>query len=179
VSVVLVGSDAPSVAVGSSGASDGVVASESREPHWISDSYLMPSEVSHLLTHLRSVRGALMVLVGLQGVGKSSALLAIATSLRQTKVPGPTSSACYDTILFKWRRASDLYKSLMDYDHDASLEFRSKYGAEMTSLSSSRRTLSYRHSGAHKQQPDGTLPQHIQRKKQGHASPQENRFGLH
>ncbi len=31
------------------------LASKSREPHWISDSYLMPSEVSHLLTHLRSV----------------------------------------------------------------------------------------------------------------------------
>ena len=82
-------------------------------------------------------------LVGFQGVGKSSALLALATSLRQSRVPGLASSACYDTILFKWRRASDLYKSLMDYDHDASLEFRSKYGAKMRSLSSSKRTLSY------------------------------------
>ncbi len=58
-------------------------------------------------------------------------------------MPGPASSVCYDTILFKWRRASDLYKSLMEYDHDASLEFRSKYGASMRSLSSSKRTLSY------------------------------------
>jgi hypothetical protein len=31
----------------------------------------------------------------------------------------------------------------MDYDHDASLEFRSKYGAEMRSLSPSHRTVSY------------------------------------
>ena len=31
----------------------------------------------------------------------------------------------------------------MDYDHDASLEFRSKYGAKVRSLSSSKRTLFY------------------------------------
>ncbi len=119
------------------------LASESREPHWISDAYLMPSEVSHLLTHLRSVRGALVGLVGYQGVGKSSALLALATSLRRTKVPDQTSPEWSDTMLFKWRRGMDLYKTLMDYDHEAALEFRSKYGAKMRSLSSIKRTLSY------------------------------------
>jgi len=82
-------------------------------------------------------------LVGFQGVGKSSALLALATSLQQTKIPDLTSSERYDTILFKWRRASDLYKSLMDFDHDASLEFRSKYGPKMKSMSPSHGTAPY------------------------------------
>jgi len=47
----------------------------------------------------------------------------------------------------------------MDYDHDASLEFRSKYGAKMRSLSSSKRTLSYggAESGSHLQRAQALL----------------------
>jgi len=101
----------------------------------------------------------LVGLVGYQGVGKSSALLALATSLRQTTVPDPTSSEWPETMLFKWRRGSDLYKSLMDYDHDASLEFRSKYGAKMRSLPSIKRTLSYGRAepGSHLQRTQAVL----------------------
>ena len=58
--------------------------------------------------------------MGLQGVGKSSALLALEATekirLEQT-----------DVVLFKWQREKDLYESLLEENHEASREFLQEY----------------------------------------------------
>jgi len=112
-----------------------LLASESRDRNWIRDAYVMPAEVDHLSAQLRFLHGALIGLVGIQGVGKSSALLALSTGSPEPKTTEPQSS---QTILFKWRRTSDLFRSLMQYDHEASVEFRSEYERKLEGLSIDR-----------------------------------------
>ena len=112
-----------------------LLASESRDPSWIWDAYVMPADVDHLSTQLQSLHGALIGLVGFQGVGKSSALLALSTGSREPKT---AESQSLQTILFKWRRSSDLFRSLMEYDHEASVEFRSEYERKLEGVSIDR-----------------------------------------
>jgi len=95
----------------------------------------MPAEVDHLSNQLQSLHGALIGLVGFQGVGKSSALLALSAGLRERKTE---ESQGLQTISFKWRRSSDLFRSLMEYDHEASVEFRSEYEHKLKGLSIDR-----------------------------------------
>jgi len=78
-------------------------------------------------------------LVGLQGVGKSSALLAVfiakillegeAWRKQHNSKPGPGHE--YETILFKWRRQNELFRSLLDGTHEASLDFHREYAARL------------------------------------------------
>jgi len=112
-----------------------LLASESRDPRWIWDAYVVPADVDHLSTQLQSLHGALIGLVGFQGVGKSSALLALSTGSREPKT---AESQSLQTILFKWRRTSDLFRSLMEYDHEASVEFRSEYERKLEGVSIDR-----------------------------------------
>ncbi|MCJ7456703.1 hypothetical protein MUP07_08180, partial [Candidatus Bathyarchaeota archaeon] len=112
-----------------------LLASESRDPSWIWDAYVMPADVDHLSTQLQSLHGALIGLVGFQGVGKSSALLALSTGSREPKT---AESQSLQTILFKWRRSSDLFRSLMEYNHEASVEFRSEYERKLEGVSIDR-----------------------------------------
>ena len=112
-----------------------LLASESRDPRWIWDAYITPAEVDHLSNQLQSLHGALIGLVGFQGVGKSSALLALSTGSREPKTAEPQSM---QTILFKWRRSSDLFRSLMEYDNEASVEFRSEYERKLEGVSIDR-----------------------------------------
>jgi hypothetical protein len=95
----------------------------------------VPPEVDRLSNQLQSLHGALIGLVGFQGVGKSSALLALSTGSREPKM---AESQSLQTILFKWRRSSDLFRSLMEYDHEASVEFRSEYERKLQGLSIDR-----------------------------------------
>lgn len=95
----------------------------------------MPAEIENLLAQLQFLRGALIGLVGFQGVGKSSALLALSAALREQKT---AESQGLDTVLFKWRRTSDLFRSLLEYDYEASLEFRNEYERKLGGLSITR-----------------------------------------
>lgn len=52
-------------------------AAESRVPGWIARSYVWPEELSRIWDHLEDMRGGTIGIIGLQGVGKSSALQAI------------------------------------------------------------------------------------------------------
>lgn len=112
-----------------------LLASESRDRNWVQDAYVMPAEVDRLSTQLQSLHGALIGLVGFQGVGKSSALLALSAGLREQKTEESQSS---QAILFKWHRRSDLFRSLMEYEHEASVEFRAEYERELEGLSIDR-----------------------------------------
>jgi len=112
-----------------------LLASESRDPGWIWDAYVMPAEVGHLSTQLQSLHGALIGLVGFQGVGKSSALLALNAGLQEHKT---AESQGLPTMLFKWRRSSDLFRSLLEYNHEASVDFRSEYEHKLDGLSIDR-----------------------------------------
>jgi dephospho-CoA kinase len=72
------------------------------------------------MEQLRCTEGCIIGVVGLQGIGKSSALLALEETerirLEQT-----------DVVLFKWQREKDLYESLLEENHEASQEFLQKY----------------------------------------------------
>jgi hypothetical protein len=58
--------------------------------------------------------------VGLQGVGKSSALLAL-------EAPEKMRLERRDVVLFKWQREKDLHESLLEENHEASQEFLQEY----------------------------------------------------
>jgi len=100
------------------------LASESRRIDWIANWYVWPDAVSRVLRQLEIMQGGIIGLVGLQGVGKSSALLAILTaklierkeeqrkSSKQAETD-PKAEGDSDTILFKWRRQSELFTSLL------------------------------------------------------------------
>jgi len=81
------------------------------------------------------MRGGVIGLIGLQGVGKSSALIAIETALsvkKRLKVKGdtgelPKSGYDYRVLRFKWRRQQQLFASFLNGTHPLSLAFRLKY----------------------------------------------------
>ena len=62
-------------------------------------------------------------------------MLALSAGLREWKREKSQDS---QTILFKWRRSSDLFRSLMEYDHEVSVEFRSEYERKLKGLSIER-----------------------------------------
>ena len=81
--------------------------------------------------------GAIFGLVGLQGVGKSSALLVIHAcnifseneAWRKKYKSDPNPQYEYEMIRFKWRRESELFPSLFNGTHEASESFLRKYRA--------------------------------------------------
>jgi len=117
------------------------LSSESRRVNWISYGYVWPDAVSRVLRQLEIMQGGIIGLVGLQGVGKSSALLAILTAKlieRKKEQRKPSKQAETDhkaeddsgIIMFKWRRQSELFTSLLDGTHEIAHPFRIEY-AEM------------------------------------------------
>ena len=62
-----------------------LLAGEARGSGWITDFYVWPDEVRNLAHQLDSIRGGLIGLVGTQGIGKSSALMALYRELRDTR----------------------------------------------------------------------------------------------
>jgi len=93
----------------------GQLASESRSPNWVAGWYVWPEAVLRVQHQLETMKAGIIGLVGLQGVGKSSALRALHNSTKS------------ESILFKWRRHRELYRSLLDGSHEASEDFLREY----------------------------------------------------
>ncbi len=93
----------------------GQLASESRNPDWVTGWYVWPQAVVRVQHQLETMKAGIISLVGLQGVGKSSALRALHNNMKP------------ESILFKWRRHHELYRSLLDGSHEASEDFLREY----------------------------------------------------
>jgi hypothetical protein len=90
--------------------------------------------------------GGIVALVGVQGVGKSSALLAIEAGrvviqnveYRKVHKSGEAPDLARDVVRFKWRRESELLPSLLNKTHEASAAFHEEYlGALLTQVKGS------------------------------------------
>jgi len=98
------------------------LASESRSPDWIDRWYVPPIGVLDAARKLETMDGGILALIGQQGVGKSSALLALS---RTAGVPAAWPDP--HTIFFKWKREPSLYASLLRGTHALSTLFRVHY----------------------------------------------------
>jgi len=104
--------------------------SEGRELGWVVRWYVPPKAVSQVSRELKDVRGSVIGLLGVQGVGKSSALLyLLMTMVIQEKEEQEKTSKRkeadsprheYGTIFFKWRRQNELFRSLVIGTHEDS-----------------------------------------------------------
>jgi len=121
-------------------------AAENRTPGWIGHYYVWPDELRGIWDQLGDTRGGIIGIVGLQGVGKSSALQAIYRSRIEQEdaqraldpdAKGPVPVYAYDVLLFKWRRRPELFSSLLNGSHEASKSFLSRYLPELWEHSSS------------------------------------------
>jgi len=119
--------------------------SESHGEYWTTQWYVWPDTVRRLAHELVFMRGGVIVLVGLQGVGKSSALKAIYTDLTLKNVAaqreaseGKKAASSYQPIhnilLFKWRRQTELFESLLLGTHEVSHEFLRRYRTGLLGL---------------------------------------------
>jgi hypothetical protein len=94
-----------------------------------------PNAVREIIRELEGINGGIIGLVGLQGVGKSSALLAIESGrminqleeYRRAHKSGEPPDFGRDVIRFKWRRQSELLPSLLNGTHEVSKAFRFVY----------------------------------------------------
>jgi hypothetical protein len=121
------------------------LASESRKLDWVLHWYVLPDSVREIIHKLETMNGGIFGLVGLQGVGKSGALQAIYRSRieqvdrRRAEDPdakGPVPHQAYRIVLFKWRRESELFRSLLNGSHEASESFLSEYLPKLLERSS-------------------------------------------
>jgi hypothetical protein len=85
---------------------------------------MWPKSLIGIRELLKGMRGGLVGIIGLQGVGKSTALMV----LDATEGAGGEDR---QVILLKWRRQKELYKSLLDRSHEASEEFLQDYGKKV------------------------------------------------
>src|SRR5208337_3498316 len=102
-----------------------LLAGESRGSAWARDFYICPEEVSKLARQIDHMRGGLIGLVGRQGVGKSSALIALADRL-----PG-TMHLPKEKVLFKWRSPPQLYDVFFDLGNPSHKEFLALYSRKL------------------------------------------------
>ena len=99
---------------------------ESRGEGWVRGSYVVPETVVRIARELDIVRAdALICLIGSQGVGKSSALMA----LHQGVVPGLPRE--HDSILLKWRSGEELYASILENTRKTSQVYFYKYSVKL------------------------------------------------
>jgi hypothetical protein len=99
------------------------LASESRKLDWVFYWYVWPDTVREVIHKLETTNGGIIGLVGLQGVGKSGALQAIYRSrieqvdrqrAEDPDAKRPVPHQTYRILLFKWRRESELFRSLLN-----------------------------------------------------------------
>jgi len=115
----------------------------------------MPEEVSNLCRKLASERGGLHALIGFQGVGKTSAMSAIAQELRKSQPPETTQkpNSSGRIFLFKWRRLSELIPSLLTHDDYLAARMKKRYSAKLYGALKSRepdRSLIYKSNSSFK-----------------------------
>jgi ABC-type branched-subunit amino acid transport system ATPase component len=106
---------------------------------------MLPDAVREIIHKLETMKGGIFGLVGLQGVGKSGALQAIYRSrieqvdrqrAEDPDAKRPVPHQAYRVMLFKWRRESELFRSLLNGSHEAHESFLSEYLPELLERSS-------------------------------------------
>jgi len=95
------------------------LAGEARDRDWLRYSYVPPEVLRDVHQELTSSTRGLIGLIGQQGVGKSSALMAL-----QKGIP---YSFLGQRVLFKWRRKDELFKALLTFTHEATDVFLQLY----------------------------------------------------
>jgi hypothetical protein len=118
------------------------LASESRKLDWVFYWYVWPDAVREVTRKLETMNGGIIGLVGLQGVGKSSALLAILSGrmllqhkeYRKAHKSGDPPDLGQDVIRFKWRRQPQLLTSLLNGTHELSGNFSRLYKSKLVEL---------------------------------------------
>jgi len=104
-----------------------------------------PDAIRRLAHELVFKRGGVIVLIGLQGVGKSSALNATYTDIalksaeaRRKASEGKNADSKYqqihDILLLKWRRQTELFESLLLGTHEVSHEYLRRYRTRLLEL---------------------------------------------
>jgi DNA-binding transcriptional ArsR family regulator len=97
----------------------GQLAGESRGEAWVRGGYAPPATVVKIERELEVVRsGGLICLIGSQGVGKSSALMALSQ-----RVP--------NSIILKWRREEEFHKSFLESTRKTSFEYLYRYSMKL------------------------------------------------
>lgn len=118
-----------------------LLSAENRQFVQLVSSYVWPEAVGLIFRRLESMRGGVIGLIGLQGVGKSNALIMIETALlvqKQERVKSDTGELPKDTcnyrvLRFKWQRQQQLFVSFLNGTHPLSLAFRHKYATILLS----------------------------------------------
>jgi DNA-binding transcriptional ArsR family regulator len=97
----------------------GLLAGESRGEAWVIGGYAPPATIVRIARELDIVRnGGLICLIGSQGVGKSSALMALSQ-----RIP--------DSIILKWRREQELHTSFLESTRRTSHNYLCRYSIKL------------------------------------------------
>jgi hypothetical protein len=112
------------------------LAGEARDADWLRYSYVVPDVLNDVARELEDGYRGLIGLVGRQGVGKSSALMALLKGIPFSLRPENAK------ILFKWRREKELFVTHLNNTHEASEEFMFPYvSALMEELTSHKENI--------------------------------------
>ena len=96
------------------------LAAENRDLTSGNEIYVPHKSLIWIEERLKLMKGSIVGIVGLQGVGKSHVLMMLSEF---HKIEGESN----EVIFFKWRRESDILKSLLGGNHEASIEFLFEY----------------------------------------------------
>jgi len=106
---------------------------------------MWPEAINRILHQLKMIRGGIFGLVGLQGVGKSSALQALYTALISEKYEKRHKTHKKSTvpreepaIIFKWQQEEDLLKELLNTQDPICLDFFKRYSDKIIEIFESK-----------------------------------------